>query len=95
MTSITNDLLDEVASEVGEWLTHYIDGAAIIEITPPLKGLGSDIDLVRRIVADDKGTFDLLDQALQNPVGHPPIGNNVPDRPEGNTQAKALRTLHR
>jgi len=60
----------------------------------PLKGLGSDVALVRRIVADDPETLDLLDQALQNPVGHPTsIGNNVPSRPEGNTQAKALRRL--
>ena len=37
--------------------------------TKPLKGLGSDVALVQRIVADDKETLDLLDQALQNAVG--------------------------
>jgi hypothetical protein len=77
----------------GEHVTY--DRFADFVVTPPLKGLGSDVDLVRRIVANDKETFDLLDQALQNPVGHPPIGNNVPDRPEGNSAAKALRRLRK
>ena len=36
MTSITNDLLDDVAAEVGEYLTHYIDGQATIEVTPSM-----------------------------------------------------------
>ncbi len=36
---------------------------------PPLKGLGTTVDLVRRIVADDVVVLDLLDQALQSPHG--------------------------
>jgi len=63
--------------------------------TPPLKGLGSDVALVRRIVGDDKETLDLLDQALQNPAHVHPDGNNVPVRPEGNTRTKALRRLRK
>lgn len=64
--------------------------------TRPLRGLGSDVELVRRIVADDTAALDLLDQALQNPVGHPPINNNVKDRaPVGNGHAQALRKLRK
>lgn len=64
--------------------------------TPPLKGLGSDIDLVRRIVADDKGTFDLLDQALQNPVGtNMPFDNIQEHAPTGTSTNAALRRLRK
>ena len=65
--------------------------------TPPLKGLGSDIDLVRRIVAADSEAVDLLDRALQRPAHRPTeSGNNVPtSRPEGNAQTKALRRLRK
>jgi hypothetical protein len=62
--------------------------------TTPLAGLGSDVPLVRRIVADDTEALDLLDDALQNPSSiH--AGNNVPSRPEGNSRAKALRKLRK
>jgi len=37
--------------------------------TPPLAGLGAHLTLVKRIVSDDPVTRDLLDQALQKPVG--------------------------
>src|SRR5260370_5046428 len=30
----TNDLLDDVAAQVGAYLTHYIDGATTVEVTP-------------------------------------------------------------
>lgn len=59
--------------------------------TKPLKGLGSDVALVQRIVADDKEAFDLLDQALQTPTGV----HNVNTRPHGNAGATALRRLRK
>jgi len=60
----------------------------------PLKGLGSDVALVRRIVADDPETLDLLDQALQNPVGmNVPLSIRQGHAPAGTTQARALRKL--
>jgi hypothetical protein len=66
--------------------------------TPPTQGIGASVDLVRRIVGSDAKALDLLDQALQNPAHvhqSQPDGNNVPVRPEGNTQAKALRRLRK
>ena len=63
-------------------------------LTPPLKGLGADVDLVRRIVKDDIETLDLLDQALQNPVGRPEMNNIIQDKaPQGTSQDRALRKL--
>lgn len=63
-------------------------------VTPPLKGLGTTVDLVRRIVKDDVETLDLFDRAIQNPVGHPAIDNNIIDKaPQGTSQERALRRL--
>jgi hypothetical protein len=62
--------------------------------TPPLKGLGADVDLVRRIVAEDSEALDLLDRALQNPAGRPETLSNIQDKaPTGTTRAAALRKL--
>lgn len=45
-------------------------------------------------MGDDAEAVDLLDRALQHPVGHPSINNNVIDTaPQGNSTARALRTL--
>jgi hypothetical protein len=62
--------------------------------TEPLAGLGSSVDLVRRIVSGDTQAVDLLDRALQNePSVH--AGNNIPGRPEGTSADKALRRLRK
>lgn len=62
--------------------------------TLPLKGLGADVALVRRIVADDTEAMDLLDRALQNPVGRPEKVNNINDSaPRGTSKDYALRRL--
>lgn len=37
--------------------------------TPPLKGLGASVDLIRRVIGDDPEALDLLDKALSNPAG--------------------------
>jgi len=67
--------------------------------TPPSKGLGTTVDLIRRIVADDPVLLDLLDQALQNPDGNPHLTvdnvNSSEDRPAGNAATHALRRLRR
>jgi hypothetical protein len=84
----------EFTTSRGEHVTY--ERFADFVATPPLKGLGADIALIERITAEDIITADLLDRALQNPVGHPKsIGNNRPDRPEGTTKAKALRRLRK
>lgn len=60
--------------------------------TPPLGGLGSDVALVRRIVADDVEALDLLDEALRNaPSVH--AGSNRTSKRGGTTKDQALRKL--
>jgi len=66
---------------------------------PPLKGLGTSVGLIKRIVADDREAVDLLDRVLQRQVGRPrEIVYNVHNskgRPAGNSQARALRRLRK
>lgn len=57
----------EFVTERGEHV-EYVRFAEFVT-TPPLKGIGATVDLVKRIVAGDKKALDLLDQALQNPHG--------------------------
>lgn len=73
------------------------EGFAQFVVTPPLKGLGATVDLLRRVVADDPVTVDLLDRALQvRPGGDRSKSNNVTAaQPAGNQQAKALRRLRK
>lgn len=62
----------------------------------PLDGLGTSVDLVRRIVSGDTEALDLLDQALQNQHGGDHSkSNNVTFAPAGNAQEKALRKLRK
>lgn len=71
--------------------------------TPPLKGLGASVPLLKRIVADDPEALDLLDQALQNPVGkyESDLGDvdivhgSKITRPDGNSKDAALRRLRK
>ena len=57
----------EFTTQRGEYVRH--ERFADFVTTPPLKGIGASMDLLRRIVADDTEALDLLDQALQNPPG--------------------------
>ncbi|HEY9372567.1 hypothetical protein [Streptomyces sp.] len=92
----------EFVTQRGELVEHarFADFVA----TPPLKGIGSSVDLVRRIVSDDPEALDLLDQALQNPVGgsqkinlNVDVMNNESDhgRPAGTSKEYALRRLRK
>lgn len=68
--------------------------------TPPLKGLGSSVDLVRRIVGNEPKTLDLLDRALVGRQGaRLDLVANVNEvevkRPSGNRQDAALRRLRK
>lgn len=65
-------------------------------VTPPLRGLGVSVDLVRRVVGPDTATLDLLDRALQRQHG----GKRVKDdniileaKPTGTSKKQALRRL--
>ena len=79
-----------------EELVEY-DNFAEFVVTPPLKGLGTTVELVRRVISDVPETVDLLDQALQRPTGRP-IGSvsiRNTSRPVGTTQAAGLRRLRK
>lgn len=58
----------EFTTRRGEHVKH--ERFAEFVTVEPLRGLGANIDIVRRIVADDPKAIDLLDQVLQNPVGN-------------------------
>lgn len=92
---LTDESWREFVTQLGDHVTHerFID---FVE-TPPLKGLGSDIDLIRRVAAGDAELLDLLDQALQNPHGgdRSNVNNVNVGRPEGNRTAAALRRLRK
>lgn len=65
-------------------------------VKPPLKGLGATLTLVHRVVADDAEAVDLLDRALQNPIGtNVPLDNVQGHAPSGNAQTAALRRLRK
>lgn len=69
--------------------------------TRPLKGLGADVDLVRRVIGHDKEALDLLDQALakgSRQGERTDLVNNInevpaPARPQGTSRAHAIRKL--
>ena len=74
------------------------DRFAAFVLTPPTRGLGANVDLIRRIVGDDLEAVSLLDAAMQNPVGtnqHVDNVNALDDRPTGNTSDSALRRLRK
>ena len=66
-------------------------------VPPPLKGLGGTVDLIKRVVEDDKATLDLLDQALEGRQGErSDLVNNINEvRPQGTSQSQALRRLRK
>lgn len=102
------ELLKRVLAE-DAWRTFMTRRGELVEhrrfvdfvTTPPSAGLGADVALVRRIVAVDAEAADLLDRALAGRQGaRSDLGNIVPEvagsgRPEGNSQAKALRRLRK
>lgn len=66
--------------------------------TKPTEGLGADLDLIRRVIANDAVALDLLDQALRNPEGGSAQRRATVDvinsgRPDGTSKAYALRRL--
>lgn len=70
-------------------------------VTPPTKGLGATLELVRDMIARDVEALDMLDQALQRPA-HRPVSNDQvtvsnihSNRPAGTTEARALRKLRK
>lgn len=66
-------------------------------MSAPLAGLGTDIALVRRVIAGDPVALDLLDRELKGRQGERTDlvsnVNEVEQRPAGNTKDRALRKL--
>lgn len=87
----------EFVTKRGELVEH--ESFASFVTTPPLRGLGSDMALLRRIVGDDPEAVDLLDQALQQPVGanqHTAGLDNIQAHaPTGTSESAALRRLRK
>lgn len=83
----------------GELVEH--DDFAMFVVTPPLKGIGGDVALIRRIVAEDAEAADLLDRALRGAHGGDRVSDAVRTnvdivnvgRPTGNSRDAALRRL--
>ena len=101
------DLLRRVLEE-GSWREFVTPRGEIVRhehfaefvTTPPTHGLGATIDLLKRILGDDPGTLDLLDQALQGQHGGPrsksdnvTLASDPNDR--GNSESGALRRLRK
>jgi hypothetical protein len=88
----------EFVTQRGDHVKH--ERFAEFVTTLPLAGLGTSVDLVCRIVASEPEAADLLDRALQRPVGanQYSIGegaDNVNTLPDGNSKAQALRRLRK
>lgn len=90
---LENEVWREFPTPRGQVAKH--DTFVSFVTTPPTQGLGANVDLLRRLVADDPRARDLLDRALQRTCADNKPGNNVPKRPEGNEAEKALRRLRK
>jgi hypothetical protein len=101
------DLLRRVLEE-GSWREFVTPRGDLVQhehfadfvTTPPTHGLGATVELLKRILADDRGNLDLLDQALQNPVGTNQHGEGFDNvqalpAPTGNAESTALRRLRK
>lgn len=94
---ITEGSWREFVTKRGELVEH--ESFASFVTTPPLRGLGSDMALLRRIVGDDAEAVDLLDRAVQRPNGtnqHTKGLDNIQTQaPSGTSESAALRRLRR
>ena len=84
----------EFVTQRGEQVRH--ERFADFVTAPPLRGIGASVDLIKRIVAPYPRVVDLLDRALQNPVGtNVPVDNMNSHSPRGTSKAYALRKLRK
>lgn len=84
----------EFVTQRGEHVVHerFVD----FVVTPPLAGIGATVDLLKRLVKDDPEALDLLDQALQNPIGTNSGVDVMNSRtPRGTSKEYALRKLRK
>jgi hypothetical protein len=87
------------------WIGQDFECKSLRELRKPPNGVGTDLKILRRLIADDNEALDKLDEALRNPVGT----NQYPDQtslnfdegrnnvmthyPPGNSIENALRRL--
>lgn len=98
--------------EEGAWVDRYdqkgrepvqYNSFAKFVTDPPTRGIGGDIDMVRRLIADDVSLLKLFDKAIQRPAGGDRRSSdfNVDNvhiglgRPDGNSRQRALRRLRK
>jgi hypothetical protein len=81
----------EFTTSRGEHVAY--DRFADFVTTPPLKGLGSDVALIERIVAEDDVATKLLRKALKEKPGPKSSHNNVMRTKQGNDRSYALQRL--
>lgn len=63
---------------------------------PPLEGLGADIQMLKRVCANDKDVLDLIDRETTNPVGANQHTHNISTHlRHGTSEQYALRKLRR
>jgi hypothetical protein len=84
----------EFTTQRGEEVRH--ERFADFVTAKPLRGIGGDLDLIRRVISDDREALDLLDQALQNPVGtNSGVDIINTHAPRGTSREYALRRLRK
>lgn len=101
------DLLKRVLAE-GSWRDFITQRGEVVHharfvdfvTEPPLRGIGGNVPLVRRVVEVDPVALDLLDEALRNPEGgsieqRATVANRNSGRPSGTSKAYALRRLRK
>lgn len=97
---LLKQVLETQAWRTFETSTHEIvsyDRFESFATTPPSRGLGASIDLIRRIVSADLEALDMLDQTLQNPASlHTALYNveGISSAPTGGT-TQVLRRLRK
>lgn len=85
---------ERVIVKTGERVTFTHFEAFVL--TKPLKGLGATMAQIKALCQHEPKVLDAIDRVTQRPVGNPHvIGNNVNDKPEGNTRQQALRRLRK
>lgn len=62
---------------------------------PLIRGLASSVGQIKNLCRDNIVVIDLIDQALQNPVGAHIDNSNISTAPNGTTRDSALRRLRK
>lgn len=101
--SVVPGLLKQILAE-GSWREFTTQRDELVRherfadfvVTPPLKGLGASVMTIRKLLVDDMGALDLLDQALQRPASMRAVDNiHGTERPTGTSKDAALRKLRK